>query len=82
MGVNEWREEKEWPPPGAEMRRYYLHAYSRGKPTAPMATAHSQLPSRRRAAGLFLYNPLNPLVPTAGGGLQGRYANAQMGGRA
>ena len=29
MGANEWRDEKDWPLPGTEWRRYYLH--SRGR---------------------------------------------------
>ena len=29
MGANDWRDEKDWPLPGTEWRRYYLH--SRGK---------------------------------------------------
>jgi putative CocE/NonD family hydrolase len=77
MGVNEWREEKEWPPPGAEMRRYYLH--SRGK--ANSAYGDGALATEAPGAeppDSFLYNPLNP-VPTAGGGLC-CYANALQGG--
>lgn len=77
MGINQWREEKEWPPPGAEMRRYYLH--SRGK--ANSAYGDGALAAEAPGAeppDSFLYNPLNP-VPTVGGGLC-CYANSLMGG--
>ncbi|HZO81278.1 MAG TPA: CocE/NonD family hydrolase [Candidatus Binataceae bacterium] len=77
MGVNEWREEKEWPVPGAESRRYYLH--SRGRANGAMGDgALATEPPGNEPADSFLYNPLDP-VPTAGGGLC-CYANALMGG--
>ncbi len=77
MGVNEWREEKEWPLPGAEARRYYLH--SRGKANSAFGDgALATEPPGDEPPDSFLYNPLNP-VPTAGGGLC-CYANSLMGG--
>jgi putative CocE/NonD family hydrolase len=77
MGVNEWREEKEWPPPGAEMRRYYLHSRGKANSAYGDGALATEAPGDEPPDS-FLYNPLNP-VPTAGGGLC-CYANALMGG--
>jgi putative CocE/NonD family hydrolase len=77
MGVNEWREEKEWPPPGAEMRRYYLHSRGKANSAYGDGALATEAPGDEPPDS-FLYNPLNP-VPTAGGGLC-CYANSLMGG--
>ena len=77
MGVNEWRDEKEWPPPGVEMRRYYLHSRGKANSVYGDGALATEVPGEEPPDS-FLYNPLNP-VPTAGGGLC-CYANAQMGG--
>ena len=77
MGVNEWREEQEWPPPGAQMRRYYLHSRGKANSAYGDGALATEAPGDEPPDS-FLYNPLNP-VPTAGGGLC-CYANAQMGG--
>ena len=77
MGLNDWRDEKEWPLPGTEWRKYYLH--SRGKANSmygdgALATGEPG----NEPADSYLYNPLNP-VPTNGGGLC-CYANSVSGG--
>ena len=77
MERNEWRDEKEWPLPDTEWRRYYLH--SRGKANSAFgdgALATDQ--PGNEPPDCFLYNPLNP-VPTNGGGLC-CYHNAVPGG--
>jgi uncharacterized protein len=77
MGANEWRDERDWPLPGTEWRRYYLH--SRGKANSAAGDgALATEPPDHEPADAFLYNPLNP-VPTAGGGLC-CYPNALPGG--
>jgi uncharacterized protein len=77
MGINEWRDEKEWPPPQAEAHRYYLH--SRGKANSAYGDGALALESPGdEPPDSFLYSPLNP-VPTAGGALC-CYANALAGG--
>jgi putative CocE/NonD family hydrolase len=77
MGANQWRDEADWPLPGTEWQRYYLH--SRGK--ANSAGGDGVLtpePPEHEPADSFLYNPVNP-VPTLGGGLC-CYPNALQGG--
>ncbi len=77
MGRNEWRDEKEWPLPGTEWRRYYLHSRGRANSAYGDGALATDAPGAE-PADAFLYNPLNP-VPTAGGGLC-CYPNSVPGG--
>lgn len=77
MGRNEWRDEKEWPLPGTEWRRYYLHSRGRANSAHGDGALATDAPGAEPADS-FLYNPLNP-VPTAGGGLC-CYPNSVPGG--
>jgi putative CocE/NonD family hydrolase len=77
MGINRWREEKEWPIPGTEFRRYYLH--SRGRANSMYGDgALSTQPPGAESPDHFLYNPNDP-APTVGGPLC-CYAGALQGG--
>jgi uncharacterized protein len=77
MGINEWRDEKEWPLPGTDFRRYYLH--SRGKANSMYGDgALSTDAPGAEPPDHFLYNPTDP-VPTGGGGLC-CYPGALQGG--
>ena len=77
IGANDWRDEKDWPIPDTEWRRYYLH--SRGKANSANGDgALSTAEPGGEPPDCFLYNPLNP-VPTNGGGLC-CYHNAVPGG--
>jgi putative CocE/NonD family hydrolase len=76
MGINRWREEKEWPIPGTEFR-YYLH--SRGRANSMYGDgALSTQPPGAESPDHFLYNPNDP-APTVGGPLC-CYAGALQGG--
>ena len=77
MGLNEWREEKEWPLTGTEWRRYYLHSRGRANSAYGDGALSTEAPGSEPPDS-FLYNPLDP-VPTRGGGLC-CYANALGGG--
>jgi putative CocE/NonD family hydrolase len=77
MGRNEWRDEKEWPLPGTEWRRYYLHSRGRANSAYGDGALATDAPSSEPPDS-FLYNPLNP-VPTNGGGLC-CYPNSVPGG--
>jgi uncharacterized protein len=77
MGLNQWREEKEWPLPGTEWRRYFLHSRGRANSAYGDGALSTETPSAEPADS-YLYNPLNP-VQTIGGGLC-CYANALPGG--
>ncbi len=77
MGLNQWREEKEWPLPGTEWRHYYLHSRGRANSAYGDGALSTGAPGSEPPDS-FLYNPLDP-VPTRGGGLC-CYANALAGG--
>ncbi|MGC1676494.1 MAG: CocE/NonD family hydrolase [Candidatus Binataceae bacterium] len=67
MGINQWRDEREWPIPGTEMRRYFLHSRGRANSAAGDGALSTDAPGSEPPDS-FLYNPLDP-APTAGGGL-------------
>lgn len=67
MGINQWRDEREWPIPGTEMRRYFLHSRGRANSAAGDGALSTDAPGNELPDS-FLYNPLDP-APTAGGGL-------------
>jgi putative CocE/NonD family hydrolase len=77
MGRNEWRDEKEWPLPGTEWRRYCLHSRGRANSAYGDGALATDAPGSEPSDS-FLYNPLNP-VPTNGGGLC-CYPNSVPGG--
>jgi putative CocE/NonD family hydrolase len=77
IGANCWRDEKDWPLPGTEWRRYYLHSRGKANSTNGDGALSTEAPGNE-PADCFLYNPLNP-VPTNGGGLC-CYHNAVPGG--
>jgi uncharacterized protein len=77
MGANEWRDEKDWPLPGTDWRRYYLHSRGSANSAYGDGVLSTDAPEHEPADS-FLYNPLHP-VPTAGGGLC-CYPNSLQGG--
>jgi len=67
MGINQWREEDDWPPPRSHDTKYFLH--SAGKANSALGDGSlSTTPSRSEAADQFVYDPKDP-VPTVGGPL-------------
>ncbi len=77
IGAADWRDEKDWPLPGTEWRRYYLHSRGRANTLDGDGVLAGEPPDNE-PPDVFLYNPLNP-VPTNGGGLC-CYHNAVPGG--
>lgn len=77
MGTNQWRDEKEWPLPGTDFRRYYLHSRGRANSMYGDGVLSTEAPGAEPPDS-FLYNPLDP-VPTVGGGLC-CYPGALQGG--
>lgn len=56
MGANQWREANDWPPPGVQFERWYLHAGGGLQAQAPPTEGQD----------LYDYDPDDP-VPTCGG---------------
>src|SRR5271170_375083 len=67
MGVNEYRQEDDWPPPQAQLTKYFLH--SGGKANSLRGDGSlSTIAPKSESADAYTYNPANP-VPTIGGPL-------------
>jgi putative CocE/NonD family hydrolase len=65
MGVDEWRNEADWPLPDTQCRPYYLH--SGGQASVLHGDGRlSVKPPGDEPPDVYLYNPLRP-VPTVGG---------------
>jgi putative CocE/NonD family hydrolase len=65
LGINQWRDEKEWPLKRTKYTRFYLH--SGGSANTKNGDGRLSLtPSINETADSFLYDPKNP-VPTKGG---------------
>jgi len=67
MGANQWRDYQDWPIPGTEFRRYYLHSRGRANSSFGDGALSADAPGLEPPDS-FLYNPLDP-APTRGGGL-------------
>jgi putative CocE/NonD family hydrolase len=63
LGVNEWREYSDWPPPGVQTRHFYLAPGAAGDIHAGLLSASR---TRIRTFTHFRYDPMDP-VPTTGG---------------
>ena len=67
MGVNQWRDETEWPLARTRITPYYLHSHG-GANSLHGDGILSSAPPEIEPADTYLYDPRNP-VPTRGGGL-------------
>ena len=67
MGVNEWRDENEWPLARTNYADYYLHSGGNANTINGDGALSAETP-RDEQGDTFLYNPSNP-VPTTGGPL-------------
>ena len=57
MGTNQWRDEKEWPLPGTDFRRYYLHSRGRANSYVRRRRALDRCTSGRAARFVPLQSP-------------------------
>jgi putative CocE/NonD family hydrolase len=67
MGINQWREEDEWPPARAKTTKYFLHSQGSANSTRGNGTLSTSAPTSE-AYDHFVYDPASP-VPTTGGPL-------------
>ena len=65
MGIDQWRDEQDWPLPGTSYDAYYLHSSGRAN-TADGDGELATEPPGDEHADVYLYDPLRP-VPTLGG---------------
>ena len=67
MGLDEWREEDDWPLPDTQFRPYYLHSDGHANTAAGDGTLSTEAPAEE-AEDVYLYDPRRP-VPTVGGAI-------------
>jgi len=65
MGIDQWREEQDWPLPDTRYESWYLHGSGRANTAAGDGRLSTDAPGDT-AADTYLYDPLWP-VPTLGG---------------
>ena len=66
MGIDQWRDEQDWPLPDTRYVPYYLRGSGRANTAAGDGRAQHQSLRRKTATDSFLYDPLRP-VPRLGG---------------
>jgi putative CocE/NonD family hydrolase len=66
MGVNRWRHDDEWPPPGTTFTPFYLHSGGRANTSSGDGTLSVDAPSPGEPADTYASDPEDP-VPTVGG---------------
>jgi uncharacterized protein len=66
MGIDEWREEDDWPLPATQFRPYYLHSHGQANTAAGDGVLSRELPGEE-SEDVYRYDPRDP-VPTIGGG--------------
>jgi uncharacterized protein len=67
MGVNEYRQEDDWPPPQARSTKYFLHSTGKANSLRGDGSLSTSAP-KSEPADAYVYNPGNP-APTIGGPL-------------
>jgi uncharacterized protein len=67
MGVDEYRQEDDWPPPQARSVKYFLHSSGKANSLAGDGSLSTTAP-KSEAADSYLYDPGDP-APTIGGPL-------------
>lgn len=67
MGINQWRNEQEWPLARAHETKYFLHSAGKANSALGTGTLSTTAP-RAEAPDQYVYDPANP-APTTGGPL-------------
>ena len=67
MGLDQWREEDDWPLPDTQFRPYYLHSAGHANTATGDGTLLTEAPADEAEDG-YLYDPRHP-VPTVGGAI-------------
>ncbi len=67
MGINEWREEDDWPLPQSHVTKYFLHSGGNANSVRGNGSISTQAPGLE-TADQYVYDPSHP-IPTLGGAL-------------
>lgn len=68
MGLDQWREEEDWPLPDTQYRNYYLRSGGKANRATGDGSLSTEAPGGAEAEDIYLYDPRRP-VPTKGGPL-------------
>ena len=71
LGKGEWRSEKAWPLPDAEIRKYFLHSKGPANTMMGMGYLSEDMPGAAEAADNYMYDPSNPIIHDGGHSLIG-----------
>lgn len=66
MGRNEWRSAPEWPPPGVELRRWYLRSGGNANTRLGDGSLSIEPPTAHEPADTFTYDPGDPFPSVSG----------------
>lgn len=66
MGIDQWREEDDWPIPGTKYIPYYLNSKGNANTAFGDGILNINHPSDIEPEDIYIYDPFNP-VPTVGG---------------
>jgi putative CocE/NonD family hydrolase len=80
MGINQWRDEEDWPLARAQMTRFYLHGMGKANPDDGVLS--HEPPGEDEPQDMFIYDPHSP-VPSVGGStfLPGLFVGLHAGPR-
>ncbi|MGO9946290.1 MAG: CocE/NonD family hydrolase, partial [Steroidobacteraceae bacterium] len=67
MGLNQWRQEDDWPLDRAKTTKYFLHSHGPANSAGGNGSLSTEVPNSE-PPDLYVYDPANP-VPTIGGPL-------------
>ncbi len=68
MGLDQWRDEEDWPLPDTQYRPYYLHSAGHANSATGDGILSTRVPADE-PEDIYRYDPLDP-VPTTGGAIQ------------
>jgi putative CocE/NonD family hydrolase len=68
MGLNQWREEDDWPLARAKATKYFLHSQGAANSSRGNGSLSASEPAAKEPSDKFTYDPAKP-VPTIGGPL-------------
>ncbi len=70
MGINQWRDENEWPLMRTQYTPFYLHSASHANQVVSNGRLDIESPQMNEQTDTYIYDPLDP-VPSMGGAMLG-----------
>ncbi|NNF21902.1 MAG: CocE/NonD family hydrolase [Saprospiraceae bacterium] len=66
MGSNKWQSSHQWPPPEAEMTKYYLRSQGQANTRLGDGNLSVSSPGKKENADSFTYDPMDPVMSYGG----------------